>query len=342
MKPWKNLIGMMISLSIMGCTPLKKLQTSLSETPVALSQDSRSQAQNQGSNLPMKGESGPAHIPIRSEEVNYDGRTNFELLLEAVEAMPMSCLSDGTVDRNDRIVVSSLATAADSETDLFPTVHVSPLVTFMEDALTLRITKADFRTVERDIDILTRMYHENGGGEKYLISISPDYSPTELLQVILELVQDKRENLVRESIADKILTKFIFDFDDSNLPFIRYPFNGKKTLQYSSKIKAATHLLSFRILDCLVNYRPTEADTGAIKSIERVAIVKLHLRLTTREGVTIWSDIVTGEAREVTPIKALAFVEREGFKLSDLAPMVTNVTEIIRTSKGLIKELEDK
>ena len=231
----------------------------------------------------------------------YEGKTDAELLLESITGMNIKGLE---IERArlmaQPILIASLENPADSEKNSFPA-ESDPVEEFVEDALTQLLTTKGFRVVERDLDIMTRLYHEIG--KDYLISIAPDYSLEQFL-VKPEEGKEFQKRYIRPP---------------SNMAFIRYPFLGKVPLQKRAPLTAAGHVLSYRVLECGIAYRPTTkplvnregeemTEYALEEKVERIAVSKIHLRITDERGITIWAEVVPNEASAVTLKKALPYM----------------------------------
>ena len=253
------------------------------------------------------------------KQVYFEGKTNAELLAESIQNMDFGFIDQKMLTTKDKILIGSLEVYADSESDDFPVSHHIPLVTFVEDALTKKITGEGLHVVERDINILTRLYHEPD--DKYLISISPDYQPEKILKEVGHLLDGRKD--IPEDYVKSLINKLLLHSNPSNLPYVRYPFNGQDKLQNNSKIVSASHIVSFRVLECGIMYRPVKDYKGEYKDpIERVALTKLHVRLTNQKGVIFWSDIVTGEENEIVPKSALPYIQKPNYVFSDFTTPV--------------------
>lgn len=242
----------------------------------------------------------------------FKGKTNADLLSDSIMALDLAAIDNvlpRSIQKDNPILIGSLEIPADSERSTFPVMETDKLLTFMEDGLTSKLASEGYLLVERDMDILTRIYHETG--PSYLISLFPDYKQSEILEELKMYMKDKKNLDNSNNLANRIFSTFFPYFEYTNLPFVRYPFNGDKTLQETHTIDSAAYVLSFRVLDCGITYFPVEEKLDGIhKQVERVAVTKLHLRLTdAKEGLTHWAGIVVGRAAEKTPTEALPYAE---------------------------------
>ena len=311
MKHWINAIPILALLTLPGCLDVK---------PVARPSDQP--AKTVGNTIGLQD----------VQKVRFEGRYNAELLLDSVRDMELKFIEKSLLKRKDHILIGSIETPADSERS-FPVGKKDPIVTFIEDALTLKLTENDFQVVERDSDVLTRIYHESG--KKYRISIGPDFQPEKALAEFIKMLEDK-ESALGGSVNEVIIRGIIRGLIPSNRDYAHYPFDGKKPFQTSSSIKAASHILSFRVLECGFLYKPVEVDgSGGYDEVDRVAMTKLHLRLTNQQGVTIWSDIVSGKASEITPVRMIPFAESPNLKFVGFSTPVKEFVYDMYKSDGI-------
>jgi hypothetical protein len=280
-----GLILVFLALIQVGCLPmgsLKKLTQAQAEP----------QAQTQ---------LAPKPVPTTPKiEVNYfNGDTDADILMKSILDMDLPVFDERrTLLQKRPIVIGSLENPADSESNQFP-VPQDPIEVFIEDALTQKLTTEGFRVAERDLDILSRLFHESGND--YLISIAPD-AGLRRKEIIDEDGQVKKQGL---------------DLPEPNYRYIRYPYRGLKPLQHLAPLQAADYVLAYRVLECGVTYRPTKKDLdvnaieeggdGSGDRVERIAVTKLHLRLTNERGVIVWSRTVTGKTQSVILAKHLPF-----------------------------------
>jgi hypothetical protein len=278
--------------------------------------------------------SGAAILP----DIKFSGITNADMIVNSI----LNIALPDKIPPKAIILVAPLEKEGDSEKRNYLGDQNDEITTLVEDTVISKLIRMNLAVVERDMDILSRIFHEQY--ESYLISIAPDLDPRQFYSKLLEYLisgtssqahtkepgveslvkkddkgkaQSQAWDPLKQTIGDTFLPNYVFQ----NYPYVLHPFSGEKALQRDIRIQSADYVLSFRVLECGIRYNPVAQKLyDKYDQVERIAITKLHLRLTNaKTGVTVWADNRAGVFSEVTPSVFVKSAEKGLLEFSGFA-----------------------
>lgn len=294
-------------------------------------------------------ESEPApEQKVEAEQLFFDGRTDAELLSDALQGTgtQQPGFHSFGIPKNSSISIGSLERMPDTTSSHYYTRNqVDEKSLLVEDGLTILLLKTGYKVAERDLDVMARLYHESL--EKYLVSIGPDFKPNEFYDELISHLKAEKSiagsggerGVSTNYVAKKVVDTFLPTFNFKNDPYIFHPFAGEKTLQEKHTIESSDYLLSYRILECGVKINGSkELFKGRYEAVERIAKIRLHLRLVnTKTGNIEWSDNITGTASEVTAEILIGEATSAAYKIDDSPD-----EERIQKAKERVEELNEQ
>jgi hypothetical protein len=213
---------------------------------------------------------------ISSTKLNYDN-SNPVKIEQSISGLDLTPLLQGKVVKNDLIVVRSIESVTSAE-DYFLDSGVKYVI---EDNLITSLLNMGYRVGERDPDIMFELSREST--EKYNLSNLSFRS------------SGKRKTEEAKAPEGATINNFYYgDMSSNTLSKSNASINEENIKEViETDLMAATKLLTYRVLECGINYSKIELD---LNNINRHAKTRLHCRLEdTKSGEIISSGIVENE-----------------------------------------------
>jgi len=244
--------------------------------------------------------------------LNYDD-TNPVKIEEANEGLDLSLILPGDV--NGTIAVRSIEEYVNENLD-------AGVVYSIEDNLVANLVENGYRVVERDPDALDNLYKEET--DKYQKSDVSDTRDPLIETLDLDILTPDSYLLVDGESAD------VPDAGccDANSNVFDYLIDEHKSISESSEEKlvstglsAADYILSYRVLECGVNYfeiDPKEKkfrDSSPVTQYERSARTRLHCRLTsTKTSEILAAGLVENEVIDIVDKDDVKSLQQMSYK----------------------------
>jgi len=190
----------------------------------------------------------------------------------------------------------------------------------VEDNLISKLLESGYTSVERDPDLIWRIYNE--AGNKYSISYFEDSSQRKEIQDMKLLFQDDNENSEINQAAGSPATNInvnlnmsekdnkVISTDSEMKEVLRKETKTMKRTEIETDLLAADKILTYRVLECGVIYQELDDKDKTGEEKKRLARTRLHCRLIdAKTGVIIAAGLLENEEEDILPTDQIRNME---------------------------------